>query len=66
MPQPCLCPEGKFCKFHYSKIYYRLNKETILRTQREVYGYDGVVRKRKPTPKKIFSIKYGEIIINWD
>jgi|OM-RGC.v1.036366660 hypothetical protein len=37
MSNKCCCPENKFCKSCYSKLYYKENKQDILDYQKEKY-----------------------------
>ena len=33
----CICEQGRFCKSCYSILYYKLNKESILKHQKQKY-----------------------------
>ena len=52
-PKNCLCSQGKFCKYHYSAIYYERNKESILAKQKQKY-------KKKKNADKIWVLREGE------
>lgn len=36
-PKNCVCDLGKFCKYHYSAVYYEKNKSDILKKQKSKY-----------------------------
>ena len=51
MSTKCCCAEKKFCKFCYSKLYYKSNKEDILDYQKKKYN-KVKVEKHKITIKR--------------
>ena len=57
-PKNCLCNEGKFCKYHYSAIYYARNKESILEKQKEKY-------KKKKNAEKVWVLTEGHFVISF-
>jgi hypothetical protein len=57
-PKNCLCSAGKFCKYHYSAIYYARNKESILQKQKEKY-------KKKKKEDKVWVLREGPFILNF-
>jgi len=57
-PKNCLCNEGKFCKYHYSAIYYSRNKESILEKQKKKY-------KKKRNAQKVWEVEEGQFIVSF-
>ena len=51
-PKNCVCDKGKFCKYHYSALYYKRNKADILNKQKEKY-------KEKRQKEHIWSLSTG-------
>jgi len=51
-PKNCVCDKGKFCKYHYSALYYERNKKDILNKQKKKY-------KEKRQKEHIWSLSTG-------
>jgi hypothetical protein len=51
-PPNCVCDKGKFCKYHYSALYYERNKKDILMKQKQKY-------KETQQKKNIWSLSVG-------
>lgn len=51
-PFNCVCDLGKFCKYHYSAIYYEKNKNDILKKQKSKY-------KEKKELQKCWGLSIG-------
>ena len=52
-PPNCVCDKGKFCKYHYSALYYERNKKDILMKQKQKY-------KEARQKKNIWSLSTGK------
>ena len=52
-PVNCVCDKGKFCKYHYSALYYERNKKDILTKQKEKY-------KEKRQKEHVWALSSGE------
>ncbi len=52
-PLNCVCDKGKFCKYHYSVLYYERNKKDILMKQKKKY-------KEARQKKNIWSLSTGK------
>ena len=52
-PLNCVCDKGKFCKYHYSALYYERNKKDILMKQKQKY-------KETQQKKNIWSLSVGK------
>jgi hypothetical protein len=52
-PLNCVCDMGKFCKYHYSALYYERNKKDILMKQKQKY-------KEARQKKNIWSLSTGK------
>ena len=53
VPSNCVCDKGKFCKYHYSALYYERNKKDILTKQKEKY-------KEKRQKEHVWALSSGE------
>ena len=52
-PPNCVCDKGKFCKYHYSALYYERNKKDILMKQKQKY-------KETQQKKNIWTLSTGK------
>lgn len=52
-PANCVCDLGKFCKYHYSALYYERNKKDILAKQKNKY-------KEKKQKEHIWALTIGD------
>jgi len=54
----CVCDENRFCKYCYSILYYKINREQILEQQKIKY-------KENKVEKHKIKIQRGDFILSF-